>query len=102
VEEAATRFGQACPPLVCTYGLPSSAAWLLLRDLANQATVLATGDRDPTGRLITDRVLALTGGAEWLPHVPGTFEEERLEELMADLAGEGSQRSERMDGHGHR
>ncbi|WP_329069557.1 TIGR02679 family protein [Amycolatopsis sp. NBC_01480] len=40
VTTAADRLGQACPPLVCTYGQPGAAVLLLLRALADAGAEL--------------------------------------------------------------
>ncbi|MEU7999344.1 TIGR02679 domain-containing protein [Micromonospora sp. NPDC049060] len=87
VEAAANRHGAAGMPLVCIYGRPSVAAWMLLRGLAAAGTrLLATADRDKAGQQFLTELLTLTTATEWLPDANGIYEEARLDELLADLA----------------
>ena len=90
LEAAAAELGAACPPLVCLYGRPSSAAWDVL-----DAVVAAGGrlqiscDRDGAGNQILAGVTdAYPAGSvdEWLPTAVGLYEEQRLSELLADLS----------------
>ena len=87
VEAAATALGVRCPPLVCTYGRPSTGAWLLLDAVAGAgATVLVSGDRDVAGLEISRDLLArLPGSQAWLPEAPGLYEEDRLRFLLSDV-----------------
>ncbi|MEV1154825.1 DUF2399 domain-containing protein [Micromonospora chokoriensis] len=51
VETAAARLGPHALPLICVYGRPSIAAWLLLEGLATAgARLLMTCDRDAAGQ----------------------------------------------------
>jgi len=87
IEVAADELGSACPPLVCTYGRPSTAAHMLLRGLQAAGTrLLVSADRDVAGKQIGAELLATYPGAEpWCPDLVGMFEEERLRGLLADL-----------------
>lgn len=87
VEAAATALGVRCPPLVCTYGRPSTGAWLLLDAVAGAgAIVLVSGDRDVAGLEISRDLLGrLPGSQAWLPEAPGLYEEDRLRTLLSDL-----------------
>lgn len=94
IEAAANRLGAACPPLVCLYGRPSSAAWSVLSAVAaGGSRVLLSTDRDVAGAQIAVEVTAFIGRtygpaqvSPWLPSEDGVFEEERLVALLADLA----------------
>ena len=60
------RFGDACPPLVCTSGWPSGAGGLVLRMLAAAGARLHYhGDFDGDGLRIAAHVVARTGAAPW-------------------------------------
>lgn len=86
VEAAADRYGAGCVPLVCTYGRPSIAAWLLLSALARAgAALLVSADRDKYGLDIASDLLSLPGARAWLPEETGYYEEGRLAALLADL-----------------
>jgi uncharacterized protein (TIGR02679 family) len=89
VEAAADELGPDCPPLVCTYGRPSTAAYALLRGLhAAGVPLLVSGDRDAAGEQITAELLAASPGAEpWRPDLPGLYEEERLAGFLTELRG---------------
>lgn len=91
VQAAADALGAACPPLLCTYGRPSTAAWTVLRALRSGGAQLAvSADRDTTGRSIAAELLAqLPGSVPWLPDATGLYEEERLAAYMSDLSGAG-------------
>ncbi|WP_214408184.1 TIGR02679 family protein [Pseudonocardia lacus] len=63
---ALTRFGPACPPLVCTSGWPNGAAVLLLRQLAaGGARLRYHGDLDGEGVRIAAYVTAKTPATPW-------------------------------------
>lgn len=63
---ALRRFGDACPPLVCTSGWPSGAGGLLLQLLAAAGAPLHYhGDFDGDGLRIAAHVVARTGAAPW-------------------------------------
>lgn len=63
---ALDRFGDSCPPLVCTSGWPSSAGILLLNRLRAAGTALNYhGDFDGEGLRIAAHVVARTGAAPW-------------------------------------
>ncbi|GAB2745624.1 TIGR02679 family protein [Amycolatopsis magusensis] len=61
---ALDRFGDRCPPMVCTSGWPSSAGILLLRQLA-KANLHYHGDFDGEGLRIAANVIARTGARPW-------------------------------------
>jgi uncharacterized protein (TIGR02679 family) len=93
MEAAANRLGGACPPLVCVYGRPTSAAWDVLDAIAaGGALLLISTDRDKAGEQIAADLSATIAGrygrdriASWLPVAAGQFEEERIELLLDDL-----------------
>jgi uncharacterized protein (TIGR02679 family) len=86
IEAAANRHGRDGLPLVCVYGRPSVAAWILLRGLAAAGTqLLVTADRDTAGQQILTELLALSTAAPWLPETDGAYEEARLDALVDDL-----------------
>ena len=86
VQAAADALGPSCPPLVCTYGVPSTAAALLLAGLGVGHVVLVSADRNDAGLRIAAAVSRLVPGAlPWLADVPGVFEESRIDSLLADL-----------------
>lgn len=63
---ALDRFGNRCPPLVCTAGWPSSAGILLLKRLRESGTTLCYhGDFDGEGLRIAANVVARTGATPW-------------------------------------
>lgn len=63
---ALARFGDRCPPIVCTSGWPSSAGILLLRSLSEAGTRLHYhGDFDGEGLRIAANVVARTGALPW-------------------------------------
>jgi uncharacterized protein (TIGR02679 family) len=63
---ALARFGDRCPPIVCTSGWPSSAGILLLRGLSHAGTRLHYhGDFDGEGLRIAANVVARTGALPW-------------------------------------
>jgi uncharacterized protein (TIGR02679 family) len=63
---ALARFGDRCPPIVCTSGWPSSAGILLLRTLNAAGTRLHYhGDFDGEGLRIAANVVARTGALPW-------------------------------------
>ncbi len=86
VEASADRLGASCAPLICTFGRPGLAATSLLGALAAAGARLCIGaDSDTTGHAIVAELLALTpGSVPWRMDSPG-FEEERLDDLLADL-----------------
>jgi hypothetical protein len=58
IEAAAARLGALCPPLVCTYGQPSTAALALIRGMrAAGCTVRLRADDDPAGQSIVAQLL---------------------------------------------
>jgi uncharacterized protein (TIGR02679 family) len=86
VEAAADELGAACPPLVCVYGRPSTAAWTLLHGLADAgAPLLISTDRDVAGLGFAKAMLKIPGALAWLPDVAGLYEETRLNDLLGDL-----------------
>lgn len=88
VEAAADSLGDGCPPLVCTYGRPSTAAHTLLHGLHSSGVrLLISADRDTAGTQISDNLLTTYPGAElWESELSGRYEEDRLDGLLADLA----------------
>ena len=89
VESAADRLGAGSAPLVCTYGKPSLAALTLLRALNRcGARLCVRADNDTTGRAIVPSILALCPGAvTWrFDETSPTFEEQLVDDLLADLA----------------
>lgn len=61
---ALKRFGDRCPPMVCTSGWPSSAATLFLSRL-RPARLRYHGDFDGEGLRIAAHVVARTGAEPW-------------------------------------
>lgn len=60
------RFGEHCPPLVCTSGWPNSAGVRLLRTLAASGVELRYhGDFDPAGIRIVGYLMDKTGARPW-------------------------------------
>lgn len=87
VEAAADRYGALSRPLVCTYGLPNLATMTLLVALASRATLRVRADGDAVGWRIVERLLRLPGAKPWrMPDGLDRYEEELLEDLLADLA----------------
>jgi uncharacterized protein (TIGR02679 family) len=63
---ALRRFGQACPPVICTAGWPSTAAMLLLRMLRDVGTEIHYhGDFDGEGLRIAAYVVAGADARPW-------------------------------------
>jgi uncharacterized protein (TIGR02679 family) len=87
IEAAADQLGVACPPLVCTYGRPSLAAWTLLRGLAAAGAQLeVSADRDSAGRsILADLLTGLPNAQDWLAETEGLYEEQRLPAFLCDL-----------------
>lgn len=89
VEAAADRFGPHSRPLVCTFGLPNLATMTLLSSLAAATTLRVRADGDAVGHRIVDRLLRLPGARRWrMPEDFDRYEEEILDELLADLGGD--------------
>jgi len=66
IAHALRRFGDQCPPLVCTSGWPSAAGILFLRMLASAGAALRYhGDFDGEGLRIAANVVARTGAQPW-------------------------------------
>jgi uncharacterized protein (TIGR02679 family) len=61
---ALRRFGDSCPPIVCTAGWPNGAGMLLLR-LLHGNQLHYHGDFDPDGVRIAAHIFAATGGQPW-------------------------------------
>jgi len=86
VETTAARLGPHALPLICVYGRPSIAAWLLLEGLATAGVrLLIPCDRDTAGHQFLTELLRLPNAAEWLAKTDGVYEESRLSDLLADL-----------------
>lgn len=63
---ALRRFGDRCPPIVCTSGWPNSAGILLLRGFACAGSRLRYhGDFDGEGIRIAANVISRTGASPW-------------------------------------
>jgi len=90
VETAADRIGAGCRPLVCTFGRPSLAAITVLRALhVAGVEVRLSADDDRGGELIRAAVrTACPNARDWIAPGGGTFEEERIEGMLADLGAE--------------
>ena len=87
VEAAAGLLGASSAPLVCTFGRPGLAAFRLLAGLAAAGVEVRVGaDGDEVGRQIVADVCAAVPGASPWRMDSDTYEEERLEGLLADLA----------------
>jgi uncharacterized protein (TIGR02679 family) len=90
MEAATAELGSSCPPLICLYGRPSSAAWDVLEAVVRAGGRLAvSADRDTAGTQIADEVsrsYPAPGVESWLPNAPGLYEEQRLSAMLADLA----------------
>lgn len=88
IEAAADRLGPGSAPLICTFGRPSLAATILLSALAQAGVTLRIGaDGDATGTAIVTELLALApGSARWRLQA-GVYEEQILDDLLADLRG---------------
>ena len=89
LEAAADRHGAASRPLVCTFGLPSQAAWELLTGLGD-VRCHVRADGDVVGwrsvKQLRDR---LPGAFTWrMPEGCTAYEEELLEDLLSDLKGD--------------
>ncbi|WP_295699676.1 TIGR02679 domain-containing protein [Lapillicoccus sp.] len=87
VETAADRMGAGSRPLLCTFGRPSLAAITVLRALhAAGVEVRVSADDDRGGELVRAAVLtACPNALDWIAAGGGTFEEERIEGMLADL-----------------
>ena len=89
LEAAADRHGAASRPLVCTFGLPSQAAWELLTGLGD-VRCHVRADGDVVGWRIVNQLRArLPGAFTWrMPEGCTAYEEELLEDLLSDLKGD--------------
>jgi uncharacterized protein (TIGR02679 family) len=66
VDDAASRLGATCPPLVCIEGEASDAAIVLLRSLAaNGARLRYHGDFGAGGIKIANRIIGILGAMPW-------------------------------------
>lgn len=90
IEAAADRLGIYSPPLVCLYGRPSTAAWAVLAAIAASGSrMLLSTDRDGAGKQIAAEIEQEFGPgtvAPWLPGEDGTYEEERLDAMLANMS----------------
>jgi len=86
LEAAADRHGAASRPLVCTFGLPSQAAWELLTGLGD-VRCHVRADGDVVGwRIVNQLRDRLPGALTWrMPEGCTAYEEELLEDLLSDL-----------------
>lgn len=93
VEAAATAFGAHTRPLVCTFGRPSAALWMLLRGLVPEARLHVRADGDTIGWSIVNSMrTAFPESVAWrMPKSQTTYEEELLDELLEDLSCPGSE-----------
>ena len=89
LEAAADRHGAASRPLVCTFGLPSQAAWELLTGLGD-VRCHVRADGDAVGwRIVNQLRDRLPGALTWrMPEGCTAYEEELLEDLLSDLKGD--------------
>ena len=89
LEAAADRHGAASRPLVCTFGLPSQAAWELLTGLG-EVRCHVRADGDVVGwRIVKQLRDRLPGALTWrMPEGCTAYEEELLEDLLSDLKGD--------------
>ena len=89
LEAAADRHGAASRPLVCTFGLPSQAAWELLTGLG-EVRCHVRADGDVVGwRIVNQLRDRLPGALTWrMPEGCTAYEEELLEDLLSDLKGD--------------
>ena len=89
LEAAADRHGAASWPLVCTFGLPSQAAWELLTGLGD-VRCHVRADGDAVGwRIVNQLRDRLPGALTWrMPEGCTAYEEELLEDLLSDLKGD--------------
>lgn len=88
IEAATDRLGSGSAPLICTFGRPSLAATILLRTLAQAGVRLRIGaDGDATGTAIVTELLALAPGSIPWRLQAGVYEEQILDDLLADLGG---------------
>ena len=89
LEAAADRHGAASRPLVCTFGLPSQAAWELLTGLG-EVRCHVWADGDVVGwRIVNQLRDRLPGALTWrMPEGCTAYEEELLEDLLSDLKGD--------------
>lgn len=72
---------------MCTFGLPNLATMTLLSSLASTSTLRVRADGDAVGWRIVERLLRLPGAERWrMPEGFDRYEEEILDELLADLA----------------
>ena len=89
LESAADRLGARCAPLVCTFGRPSQAAHTLLRLLERSGTRLyVRADNDSAGRGFVKALQVTAPTAQTWRYRPDgpTYEEQLLDELIADLS----------------
>lgn len=89
LEAAADRHGAASRPLVCTFGLPSQAAWELLTGLGD-VRCHVRADGDAVGwRIVNQLRDRLPGALTWrMPEGCTAYEEELLGDLLSDLKGD--------------
>lgn len=88
VEAAATAHGQGSRPLICTFGRPTAAVWTLLGGITPEARLLVRADGDRVGWSIVTALLSeFRDAVTWrMPEGTALYEEELLQELLADLA----------------
>jgi uncharacterized protein (TIGR02679 family) len=90
IEAAAARLGSRCPPLICTFGRPSTAGVNLLRGLAMAGVDLwIRADDDPTGQSIVTQLINLLPDARLWHYqrrpVPMALADPRYEEQVLDI-----------------
>jgi hypothetical protein len=95
IEAAADAFGRTCPPLVCTFGQPTTAALALLTGLERAGVGLQVrADDDRAGQSIVARLCTLLPTAQlWRYELrppdeaaaSPVYEEQLLDDLLADL-----------------
>ena len=104
VEAAASALGSRCPPLICTFGRPSTAAITLLTGIARSGVrIHVRADDDPTGQSIVAQLRRILPTADTWRYSqraanevrPHAFEEDLIEELLHDLRTAASAADER-------
>lgn len=93
VEAAADELGPACPPMVCTDGIPSNAALDLVGRLAAEGCPVAVrADVDEAGLVVVDQVRRVAPSAEcWRYDVPTYLRYAGPLDLPVSTVGRGDQ-----------
>lgn len=69
------------PPLVCIHGQPRTATWMLLDRITKETEILYSGDFDPEGILIAQRICQRYRNAK-----PWRYTVEDYQKCMSDIA----------------